>query len=60
MADEPRDPLSDGAENDPSEEFRDMLRDFLAGNSELDPAQAHRPGPQLVTRPPLRHRSSQM
>jgi putative hydrolase len=39
MADEPRDPLFDGSENDPSEEFRDMLRDFLAGNSELDPSQ---------------------
>jgi putative hydrolase len=39
MADEPRDPLFDGSENDPGEEFRDMLRDFLAGNSELDPSQ---------------------
>lgn len=39
MADEPRDPPFDGAENDPGEEFRDMLRDFLAGNSELDPSQ---------------------
>ena len=28
MADEPRDPLFDGAENDPGEEFRDMLRDY--------------------------------
>jgi putative hydrolase len=39
MANEPRDPLSDGSENDPGEEFRDMLRDFLAGNSDLDPSQ---------------------
>jgi putative hydrolase len=39
MADEPRDPLSDGSDSDPGEEFRDMLRDFLAGNSELDPSQ---------------------
>lgn len=55
MADEPRDPLSDGSENDPGEEFRDMLRDFLAGNSELDPAQlANAAGlpadPELVQR----------
>ena len=39
MANEPRDPESDGAENDPGEEFRDMLRDFLAGDAELDPSQ---------------------
>ncbi|MGN6272110.1 MAG: zinc-dependent metalloprotease [Protaetiibacter sp.] len=39
MADEPRDPLFDGSDSDPGEEFRDMLRDFLAGNSELDPSQ---------------------
>jgi putative hydrolase len=30
MTDEPRE--------DPEEEFRDMLRDFLAGNSEIDPS----------------------
>ncbi|MFT4029280.1 MAG: zinc-dependent metalloprotease [Protaetiibacter sp.] len=35
MADEP----GPGEPQDPGEEFRDMLRDFLAGNSELDPAQ---------------------
>jgi len=39
MADDPRDPSRDGSPDDPGEEFRDMLRDFLAGNSELDPAQ---------------------
>ncbi len=39
MADEPRDPPFDGSDFDPGEEFRDMLRDFLAGNSELDPSQ---------------------
>ena len=39
MADAPRDPFSDGSDDDPGEEFRDMLRDFLAGNSDLDPSQ---------------------
>ena len=38
MADEPRDPFS-GSGDDPAEEFRDMLREFLSGNSDLDPAQ---------------------
>lgn len=35
MADDPR----DDSGNDPAEEFRDMLRDFLSGNSDIDPAQ---------------------
>jgi putative hydrolase len=34
MADDPRDESSDPSEED----FRDMLRDFLAGNSDMDPA----------------------
>jgi len=35
MADEPRD---DADSTNPEDQFRDMLRDFLSGNSELDPA----------------------
>lgn len=35
MADDPR----DDSGNDPAEELRDMLRDFLSGNSDIDPAQ---------------------
>jgi putative hydrolase len=34
MADDPRDESSDPSEDD----FRDMLRDFLAGNTDMDPA----------------------
>jgi putative hydrolase len=34
MADDPRDEPSEPSEDD----FRDMLRDFLAGNTEMDPA----------------------
>ncbi|CAN5341304.1 zinc-dependent metalloprotease [soil metagenome] len=34
MADDPRDEPSDPSEED----FRDMLRDFLAGNTDMDPA----------------------
>jgi putative hydrolase len=33
-----RDAGDDGSGDDGSEEFRDMLRDFLAGNTDLDPA----------------------
>lgn len=35
MADDSRD---DAGSGNPEDEFRDMLRDFLAGNTELDPA----------------------
>lgn len=35
MADDPR----DDSGNDPAEEFRDMLRDFLSGNGEIDPSE---------------------
>ncbi|TXK17112.1 zinc-dependent metalloprotease [Homoserinibacter sp. GY 40078] len=38
MADDPLEPR-DGSSDDPAEEFRDMLREFLAGNSDLDPSQ---------------------
>jgi putative hydrolase len=30
--------MADDARNDPGDEFRDMLREFLAGNSDIDPA----------------------
>src|SRR6478735_1090969 len=51
MSDDPR----DGSPDDPGEEFRDMLRDFLSGNADLDPAQlANAAGlpadPELVQR----------
>lgn len=55
MAEDPRDDDSGDAEGAPGDDFRDMLRDFLDGRTDLDPARlasaAGLPGdPELVQR----------
>ncbi len=39
MADDPRDPFPEGSDQDPGDELRDMLREFLSGGGDFDPAQ---------------------
>ena len=31
--------MPDDSDKEPEDEFRDMLRDFLSGNSQIDPSQ---------------------